>query len=65
MTDSGVFCNLLEIKTSKELLASKSKAEVIETFVYTELLKHLSYSLTQAQIYHYRTNDKKRDRFYY
>ncbi|RLA72962.1 MAG: hypothetical protein DRG30_06835 [Epsilonproteobacteria bacterium] len=29
------------------------------SFVYAELLKHISYSLTQAQIYHYRTNDKK------
>lgn len=59
MTDSGVFCNLLGIKTIEELLASKSKGEVIETFVYSELLKHLSYSIAQAQVYHYRTNDKK------
>ncbi|MEA3523324.1 MAG: DUF4143 domain-containing protein, partial [Campylobacterota bacterium] len=31
----------------------------VETFVYSELLKHLSYSETKAQIFHYRTNDKK------
>jgi hypothetical protein len=38
---------------------SSHKGDVIETFVYSELLKHISYSLVQAKIYHYRTNDKK------
>lgn len=59
MTDSGLFCNLLGIKTTQDLINSSHKGDVIETFVYSELLKHLSYSLSQAHIYHYRTNDKK------
>ncbi len=59
MTDSGIFCNLIGVRTTKELMESSHKGDIVETFVYSELLKHLSYSLTQAQIYHYRTNDKK------
>ena len=59
MTDSGVLCHLLGITTADELLHSNKKGEVIETFVYSELLKHISYSQTAPKIYHYRTNDKK------
>ena len=59
MRDSGVFCHLLGIRSAKELIDSPHKGDAVETFVYSELLKHISYSITQAQIYHYRTNDKK------
>ncbi len=59
MTDSGVFCHLLGIRSTEELLHSSYKGDIIETFVYSELLKHMSYSETQVQLYHYRTNDKK------
>jgi predicted AAA+ superfamily ATPase len=59
MTDSGVFSHLLDISSTDELINSVHKGDVIETFVYSELLKHISYSTTQAKIYHYRTNDKK------
>jgi len=59
ITDSGLFCHLIGIKTHNELINSSYKGDVIETFVYSELLKHLSYSIVHAQIYHYRTNDKK------
>jgi len=59
MTDSGLFCHLLGIYSADELSASVHKGDVIETFVYCELLKHSGYSETQPQIYHYRTNDKK------
>lgn len=59
MTDSGVFSHLLDISSTDELINSTHKGEIIETFVYSELLKHISYSTTQAKIYHYRTNDKK------
>ena len=41
------------------LLNSSHKGEIFETFVYSELLKHIAYSDTQPKIYHYRTNDKK------
>ena len=59
MTDSGLFCHLLGIGSVDELLNSSHKGDAVETFVYAELLKHRGYSQTQAQIYHYRTNDKK------
>ena len=59
MTDSGLFCHLLGIGSAEELIQSKHKGDVVETFVYTELLKHISYSVSQPKMYHYRTNDKK------
>ncbi len=59
MSDSGVLSHLLNITTTQELLNSNKKGDVIETFIYNELLKHISYSTTMPNIYHYRTNDKK------
>jgi uncharacterized protein len=59
MNDSGVLCHLLGITSSDELLHSNKKGEVIETFVFSELLKHVSYSESRPKLYHYRTNDKK------
>lgn len=59
MTDSGIFCHLLDIRNGNDLVNSKHKGEVIETFVLSELLKHIGYSETRPQLYHYRTVDKK------
>ena len=59
MSDSGVLAHLLNITTIQELINSNKKGEVIETFIYNELLKHIGYSMTIPRIYHYRTNDKK------
>lgn len=59
MTDSGLFCHLLGITTVDALQRSKQKGDVVETFVYSELIKHISYSETRPKLYHYRTNDKK------
>jgi len=59
MTDSGVLAHLLNITTVQELLGSPQKGDIVETFIYNELLKHISYSLSLPKIYHYRTNDKK------
>ena len=59
MTDSGLFCHLLGIQSADELKTSRHKGDVVETFVYSELLKHISYSETQPKMYHYRTTDKK------
>ena len=59
MTDSGLFSHLLGITSADELLHSKHKGDVVETFVYSELAKHVGYSQTQPHMYHYRTNDKK------
>ncbi len=59
MTDSGLFCHLLGVESVDDLLRSPKRGEIVETFVYSELLKHISYSVSQPKIYHYRTNDKK------
>ena len=59
MTDSGLFCHLLDIRNADDLLSSRHKGEVVETFVLSELLKHIGYSDSQPQFYHYRTTDKK------
>jgi len=59
MTDSGLFSHLLGISSVDELVHSTHKGDVVETFVYAELLKHIGYAQIQTKIYHYRTNDKK------
>ena len=59
VTDSGLFCHLLGITSIQELLDSRYRGDIIETFVYAELLKHIGYSQVQPGIYHYRTHDKK------
>ena len=50
---------LLGIQSVDTLLHSRHKGDVVETFVYAELAKHVGYSQTQPKMYHYRTNDKK------
>ena len=59
LTDSGLFCHILGINSEDELLSSQERGAVFETFIYSELLKHISYSSISVNIYHYRTNDKK------
>ncbi len=59
MTDSGLFAHLLDVHTAEELNNSTHKGDIVETFVFAELLKHISYSQIQPKLYHYRTNDKK------
>jgi predicted AAA+ superfamily ATPase len=59
MTDSGLFAHLLDIHSVEALQNSRHKGSVVETFVFSELLKHISYSEVQPKFYHYRTNDKK------
>jgi len=59
MTDSGLFSHLLDVHTAQELNNSTHKGDIVETFVFSELLKHISYSQIQPKLYHYRTSDKK------
>ena len=59
MTDSGVFCHLLGVNSVDGLVNSSHKGDIVETFVYSELLRHLSFTEIRTQIYHYRTSDKK------
>lgn len=57
--DTGVLCSLLRINTKEQLLSSPYSGQVFETYVFCELQKHLSYLQKSAQMFHYRTNDKK------
>jgi len=59
LTDSGVLCHILGVSLMDNLLSSSHKGEMIETILYGELLKHISYRDIQPKIYHYRVNDKK------
>ncbi len=57
--DTGVLTTLLQIDSKEALLKTPYSGQIYETFVFSELIKHISYLQESAQIYHYRTNDKK------
>ena len=57
--DTGVLCSLLKINSKEELLNSNYSGQIFETYIFSELQKHLSYLQRTAQMFHYRTNDKK------
>lgn len=57
--DTGVLCSLLNINSKEQLLNSTYSGQIFETYIFCELQKHLSYLQKPAQIFHYRTNDKK------
>jgi len=57
--DTGVLCSLLKINTKEQLLSSPYSGQIFETYIFCEIQKHLSYLQKSAQMFHYRTNDKK------
>ena len=57
--DTGVLCHLLQISTEDEFNKSPLKGEILETFIFSELLKANSYTQSRANLYYYRTTDKK------
>ena len=57
--DTGVLCSLLKINSKEQLLSSNYSGQIFETYIFCELQKHLSYLQKSAQMFHYRTNDKK------
>ena len=57
--DTGLLCYLLGITSKEELLFSSYAGSIFETFVFNEFLKHAKYSWFPAEIYFYRTLDKK------
>jgi predicted AAA+ superfamily ATPase len=59
MLDTGIVCHLLRIKNSQTLEESHYKGQIYETFVFSELKKHLSFAVDNTEIYHYHTSDKK------
>ncbi len=55
ITDSGLLCYLLNLSDWRELLPSPYLGPVVETFVFSELLKHTS--LSGDEIFFYRTGN--------
>ncbi len=58
-TDTGVLSYLLQITSKEEYEASHYKGDILETFVYDELIKAKTYATKNAEIFYYRTSDKK------
>lgn len=57
--DTGILCHLLNITHEEEYLRSPYKGNILETFVYGELLKANTYAQTKPMLTYYRTSDKK------
>jgi hypothetical protein len=58
-TDTGVLNHLLQINSKEELEKSHYKGDIVETFIYDELLKANSSASQKVGLYYYRTTDKK------
>ncbi len=58
-TDTGVLSHLLQITSIEEYEKSNYKGDILETFVYDELIKANTYASTRAGLFYYRTSDKK------
>jgi len=59
MIDTGIACHMLKINTPQSLEHSHYKGQIVETFVFGELRKHIGFSAEDTRLYHYRTRDKK------
>ena len=57
--DSGLLSHLMNIYSIEEFNNSSAKGSIVETYIYTELLKHLGFSERNAELFHYRTNNQK------
>jgi predicted AAA+ superfamily ATPase len=58
-TDTGVLTHLLQINSKEELEKSHYRGDIVETFIYDELLKANSSALKKVGLFYYRTSDKK------
>ena len=59
MIDTGIVCHMLRVKNTKDLDESNYKGQIYETFIFSELKKHISFATDNTDIYHYHTHDKK------
>jgi len=57
--DSGLLSHLFGVYNIDDFNSSKQKGQIVETYVYAELLKHIGFFNKHCEIYHYRTNDQK------
>ncbi len=58
MVDTGLACHLLGISSPSQLLRSQYYGSLFETFVFTELFKHSTWSQNVVRLYHYRDKRK-------
>ncbi len=58
-TDSGIASHMLNVRDAEELKNSHYRSSLYETFVFSELLKHITYSKDVVEFFYYRTQDKK------
>lgn len=58
--DSGLASHLLNAGVESSMLGiNESIGNLVETFVYGELIKHASYANTDVEIHHYRDTQKR------
>jgi len=58
--DSGLVSHLLNVDVKGSMEGrNEHLGNLVETFVYSELIKHESYSAEDVNIYHYRDNQKQ------
>ena len=58
-TDSGVLSHLLGVSNTEDFKDSPYKGIIFETFIFSELLKSIKYSMQNTKLFFYRTADKK------
>ena len=56
LNDSGILCHMLNITIDSDFTARMEWGQIVETFIYTELKKQLSYSLSPFGLFYYRTH---------
>lgn len=59
LSDTGILSHFLKIYSTQELINSSHYGAILETFIFSELLKYCSYSNSSIELYHYRTSDNK------
>lgn len=59
LNDTGLLCHLLGLSADRLLADELMNGAVLENFVAMELIKQSAWSLTQPQIFHYRTQQQQ------
>ena len=59
LNDTGILCNILRITEDTNFVEKPEWGGVLETFIYNEIKKQLSWSSERIDILHYRTYDGK------
>ncbi len=55
MNDSGILCHMLNINEDSNFAVRPEWGHVVETFIYNELRKQISWSTNNIGLFHYRT----------